>query len=225
MEYPIDIYVLHLEDDFYYVGKTHYLRRRLDQHNREGIGGSEWTKLHSPVKMIARHTFYVENEHDEDKYENRITIETMKTYGWQRVRGGYWCEVCEANTLVKLHRYGHFRSEKRKNIEFAPTKYTRFTIKLEHGKYYVGYARDLQRALRQYLSGKAPAWVVEHGYCRPIKVTEFECADGIVNLKRDVDPTVIKCFEKYGYENVRGGSFTALDDIKHHDAVSARGLL
>lgn len=223
--YPIDIYVLELEGGFYYVGKTHYMRRRLDQHRREGIGGSEWTKLHPPVKMAERHTFYVENEYDEDRHENSVTIKIMERYGWQRVRGGVWCEVSEANTLVKLHREGFFRNVRRRDVAFTATTYSRFTLKLGGRKYYVGYARDVDRTLAQYRRGKAPAWVLEHGYVKPLNITEFECEDGIINNKRDLDPTVIECFKRYGNENVRGGSFSCADLDRHHEKLIKHGII
>ena len=76
MEY---IYVLRLEDDHYYVGKTNDLARRFMQHiNGEG---SKWTQVYKPSSII--HT--QENRHDLD--EEMCTLEWMDKKGIDMVRG------------------------------------------------------------------------------------------------------------------------------------------
>ena len=44
------VYVLQLEDDCIYVGYTSHLKLRLNQHLNGK--GSDWTKLHKPIKLI-----------------------------------------------------------------------------------------------------------------------------------------------------------------------------
>ena len=88
-----NIYILKLENNKYYVGKTNNLEKRKEAH----INGtaSSWTKKYKPLsveKIIPNASPF-----DEDKY----TIEYMGKYGIDNVRGGIY--VCEA--LDKLQRY------------------------------------------------------------------------------------------------------------------------
>lgn len=79
MDSKINIYVLELEGGKWYVGKTTNLESRLDAH-MSGMG-SEWTKLHKPLKM--EHSF-IGDKFDEDK----TTKQYMEKYGIDNVRGG-----------------------------------------------------------------------------------------------------------------------------------------
>ena len=74
------IYVLALENDKYYVGKTCNLARRLDEHYNGD--GAAWTKLYKPVKCLATHV-------SSSKFdESVVTKEWMLTKGINNVRGG-----------------------------------------------------------------------------------------------------------------------------------------
>ena len=79
------IYVLKLEDNKYYVGKSTSPFRRINQHfSAEGAG---WTKTYKPIDI---HEVY----HDKDNYdEDKITIQYMKQYGIENVRGGSFCTL------------------------------------------------------------------------------------------------------------------------------------
>ena len=77
-----NIYILKLEKNKYYVGKTNDLEKRKEAH----INGSAslWTKKYKPLsieKIIPNASPY-----DEDKY----TIEYMSKYGIDHVRGGIY---------------------------------------------------------------------------------------------------------------------------------------
>ena len=81
----VNIYILKLENDKYYVGKTEYLDIRIEHHITGK--GSVWTKKYKPVKIIE----IIPNcdDFDEDKY----TIMYMSKYGIENVRGGSYCEL------------------------------------------------------------------------------------------------------------------------------------
>eukprot|EP00122_Pirum_gemmata_P010253 Pgem_evm1s9473 len=79
------IYVLHLSDDKYYVGKTKNLSDRLSAHFNSN--GSAWTKIYKPLKGIE--VTPSSSIHDEDN----LTLTYMKKYGIANVRGGSFCEV------------------------------------------------------------------------------------------------------------------------------------
>ncbi len=220
--YPIHIYVLQLEDGFWYVGKTRHPDGRYRQHLHGK--GAEWTKLHKVVRCSERQVFYVETEYDEDKYENRVTIEWMEREGWQRVRGGSWCEVSEEKTLRKLHRYGYFRQVKASKQQFAAQALVRYVLELRDGKYFVGYTRDLKRTLRKHEYGRGAEWTKKYKPVGLVQSDPFETPMGSVRNRRDVDPLVIECFGRYGYENVRGGSFSAVDEDDHLEALIRYGV-
>jgi predicted GIY-YIG superfamily endonuclease len=88
-----NIYILKLENNKYYIGKSNNVEKRYNEH----INGtaSTWTKKYKPLlieKIISSASPF-----DEDKY----TIEYMGIYGIDNVRGGIY--VTEA--LDGLQRY------------------------------------------------------------------------------------------------------------------------
>jgi predicted GIY-YIG superfamily endonuclease len=86
------IYILQLEDDKYYVGKSNDVDARIAQHF-DGFG-SEWTKIYPPIAVIE----VIEgDEFDEDKY----TKIYMKKYGIDHVRGGSYAQVNLSENIIK----------------------------------------------------------------------------------------------------------------------------
>ncbi len=81
----VNIYVLKLETDKYYIGKTNNPTFRLEQHFNSN--GSAWTKKYPPIKVIE----IIPNcdDFDEDKY----TLKYMSMYGVNNVRGGSYCQI------------------------------------------------------------------------------------------------------------------------------------
>ena len=79
------IYILQLENNKYYIGKTTNPNFRLDQHFNSH--GSQWTKKYKPLKVLD----IIPNcdNFDEDKY----TIKYMTEHGINNVRGGTFCEL------------------------------------------------------------------------------------------------------------------------------------
>ena len=79
------IYILLLEQNKYYVGKTDNPRFRIKSHFKEN--GSAWTKKYSPLKLLE----LIPNcdNFDEDKY----TKIYMNKYGINNVRGGSFCQI------------------------------------------------------------------------------------------------------------------------------------
>jgi hypothetical protein len=86
----VSIYILQLQNNKYYVGKTLNHQFRLEQHFTNH--GSEWTKKHKPIKILKiEHNCDV---FDEDKY----TLKAMTQFGINNVRGGSY-------TKIKLDNY------------------------------------------------------------------------------------------------------------------------
>lgn len=78
------VYVLKLEDERYYVGRTSNFMQRMNEHFT--LRGSEYTKKYKPIKVVE--VIEEKDTHDErDK-----TLEYMKKYGYEKVRGYAWCK-------------------------------------------------------------------------------------------------------------------------------------
>ena len=79
------IYVLKLKNNKYYVGKTENPSFRLENHFNQN--GSYWTKKYKPLKLY-------ELKPNCDNYdEDKITIQYMRKYGKDNVRGGSFCQI------------------------------------------------------------------------------------------------------------------------------------
>ena len=79
------IYVLKLQSNKFYIGKTQNPNFRLKDH---GSGqGSAWTKKYKPVKLME----LIKNcdSYDEDKH----TLRYMELMGIDNVRGGSFCQL------------------------------------------------------------------------------------------------------------------------------------
>eukprot|EP00535_Pseudo-nitzschia_heimii_P005923 CAMPEP_0197178848 /NCGR_PEP_ID=MMETSP1423-20130617/3993_1 /TAXON_ID=476441 /ORGANISM="Pseudo-nitzschia heimii, Strain UNC1101" /LENGTH=375 /DNA_ID=CAMNT_0042628661 /DNA_START=171 /DNA_END=1298 /DNA_ORIENTATION=+ len=103
------IYVLQLKDGKYYVGSTTNRKQRYRQHFENARGGSKWTRLHKPIRLVA------EYKRIPSRYvmgmESQKTAEYMMKYGVNNVRGAAFCGAREftmddASNLVGF--LGHY---------------------------------------------------------------------------------------------------------------------
>ena len=92
------IYILKLESNKYYIGKSNNPERRIKEHYSKN--GSEWTKLYKPIELIE--LFESTDDFDEDKH----TLKYMSKYGISNVRGGSFSEINLSkevqNTIEKM---------------------------------------------------------------------------------------------------------------------------
>jgi len=79
------LYVLRLQNEKWYIGRSSNLERRFEQH-MNGTG-AKWTVLHVPINIHESRPLVS----DED--EDLVTLEYMKQYGIYNVRGGSFCAV------------------------------------------------------------------------------------------------------------------------------------
>jgi len=79
------IYVLKLKHEKYYIGKTNNPSFRLEDHFKNN--GSAWTKKYNPIKL---HELKPDCDNDD---EDKITIQYMRKYGKDNVRGGSFCQI------------------------------------------------------------------------------------------------------------------------------------
>jgi predicted GIY-YIG superfamily endonuclease len=91
------VYILKLENDKYWVGFTKDIVDRILIHINESTikQHTAWTKLYKPVKIIE----IIENE---ENLEKDKTLEYMRKYGWQNVRGYAWTKVNMKNPPKQL---------------------------------------------------------------------------------------------------------------------------
>ena len=131
MEKNVIIYILKLENNKYYVGRTKRMNQRTNEHFTGN--GSEWTKRHKPVSVISKIDGDV---FDEEKY----TLMTMQKYGIENVRGGSYCKIdltiSEINKIKQIIRtttdqcyhcgnYGHF-------VRYCPNKKQKQNLLIEY---------------------------------------------------------------------------------------------
>lgn len=99
------IYVLALENNKYYIGKTNNPQFRLESHFT--ANGSEWTKLYKPLSVLK--IIPDCDNYDEDKY-TRIY---MDKYGIDNVRGGSFVSVVlPQNTIEHLKQMSNGTNDK-----------------------------------------------------------------------------------------------------------------
>jgi predicted GIY-YIG superfamily endonuclease len=95
--YKIYVYVLKLQNDKYWIGKTKdYVQRILTHANESTIKNcTVWTKLNKPIAIIE----IIENR---ENLEKDKTLEYMRLYGWQNVRGYAWTHTNMKNPPKQL---------------------------------------------------------------------------------------------------------------------------
>lgn len=89
----IYIYVLQLQSNKYYIGKTENPEFRLADHFISE--GSAWTKKYKPIKI--KQIIPNCDAYDEDKYTKKY----MSKYGINNVRGGTYCRVKLNDEIIK----------------------------------------------------------------------------------------------------------------------------
>lgn len=78
------VYVWLLEENKYYIGWSQQLPTRLEHH--QSNKGALWTKKYKPISIVEIHQGGKE-------LEKQKTIEYIQKYGFENVRGSYWCQV------------------------------------------------------------------------------------------------------------------------------------
>ncbi|MYM58512.1 GIY-YIG nuclease family protein [Vibrio sp. OCN044] len=87
----ITIYVLQLETGKYYVGQSKNARSRIDEHFLGN--GSIWTQNYRPIRVIKEIELETHNWRVALEAEKQLTLNLMKIFGWQNVRGAAWTKL------------------------------------------------------------------------------------------------------------------------------------
>jgi cellular nucleic acid-binding protein len=123
-----NIYILRLQGQKFYVGKSDNIMLRYQQHMNGG--GSAWTKKYKPISLEKT----IENVSPFE--EDKVTKEYMSKYGIENVRGGSYTaielseededtlrrELRSANDCcLKCGKPGHFANQCKKKTSFTGT--------------------------------------------------------------------------------------------------------
>jgi hypothetical protein len=87
------IYILTLEKNKYYVGKTNSPNFRIEQHFANT--GSAWTKKYKPIAIQQ----LIENSDDFD--EDKHVLKLMTKYGIDNVRGGSFSRIALSDANIE----------------------------------------------------------------------------------------------------------------------------
>jgi len=100
----ISVYVLGLENNKFYVGKTTDVERRFSSHVQGNVRSAHWTRKHKPKCVIE--TF----ENADGLEEDRVTLMYMIRYGIDHVRGGPYVS-CKLPESTRRHIPDHFMKD------------------------------------------------------------------------------------------------------------------
>lgn len=91
---------------------------------------------------------------------------------------------------------------------------TVYILELNNNKYYVGKTNNLENRLNKHKNNTGCWWTKKYGFKAVYKIY-YDCDD------YDEDKYTIMMMNKYGLDNVRGGSFTQKDlDYKHVSTIN-----
>lgn len=109
------LYVIQLQENKWYVGKTKNFNARMDQHVTGD--GAAWCHRYGPQIQCSTHGQFLDATHEETKK----TLELMMHYGINNVRGAEYCQLdyftiadCKRMSYAVLH---HLKRSDREEIE------------------------------------------------------------------------------------------------------------
>jgi hypothetical protein len=79
-----------------------------------------------------------------------------------------------------------------------------YVLTCEDKKYYIGKTTNLGNRIKEHFDGKGSVWTMKY---KPIGVVEISKEGN----KYDEDRFVLSYMEKYGIDNVRGGSYSQIE--------------
>jgi hypothetical protein len=83
-----------------------------------------------------------------------------------------------------------------------------YTLQLENGKYYVGKSKNISNRILQHFSEQGSSWTKSY---KPVKVlSQIPSTDSF-----DEEKYTLLAMDRYGIDNVRGGSYCKLILSKH----------
>lgn len=87
------LYVLRLKNEKWYVGITTKEPKVRFLEHRENTRSAAWTRLHKPIELYDSISLGAVTEKRAKGREDNVTLEYMRKYGINNVRGGDYSEV------------------------------------------------------------------------------------------------------------------------------------
>jgi predicted GIY-YIG superfamily endonuclease len=97
-------YVLLLRDNKFYVGNTDNIYQRMYHHLTMSPCSSLWVRKHGPVQRIVE---ICKNSNKDDELYKTLYYSTL--FGWENVRGSYYCKVESFRPPAALAHFTHNR--------------------------------------------------------------------------------------------------------------------
>ena len=94
------VYVLRLQKNRYYVGRTTDVNRRFQEHKKGGAKSAVWTREYKPIGTGPMAVFKSERKYDEHMY----TLLFMSRFGINNVRGSVYSQLVLPTTTMSLIR-------------------------------------------------------------------------------------------------------------------------
>lgn len=89
------IYVLHLMNDRYYIGRSNKLLKEIRKHCY--ADHRKWTTLNSPIELVEVIEDTDLGVNHPCPHRNEVVFQYMRKYGWNNVRGGDFVLIDEEN--------------------------------------------------------------------------------------------------------------------------------
>lgn len=178
------VIVFKLENDKWYVGRTNNLEGFIE--NIKNGNGPPWTQIN---KFISVYEIIEKGD------PKTITLDYMKKFGWQNVRGYAWSQVNMKRPPITL-RVGDLRDA----VSLEKFNEIVYILKLEQNKWFLGKCLDqyLTRRINKQKNGLGNEWT------KTYKVIEVEK----LVQNGDLKALTLDYMKKYGWQNVRGHSWT-----------------
>ncbi|MBS7459219.1 GIY-YIG nuclease family protein [Pseudomonas syringae] len=99
------LYVLELSHGKFYVGQAKDPDKRIRKHFSGS--GSQWTRMHPPVKELMRKCLEDVDYRAGELAENEIVLELMRQHGYENVRGGFFSNTSVEHIEKGLISHGY----------------------------------------------------------------------------------------------------------------------
>jgi len=223
------LYVLELENGKFYVGQAKDPDRRIRKHFNGT--GSEWTRLHRPLRELSRQCLDDVDYRTGELAENELVLRMMRQYGHDNVRGGFFANTSVEHVEKNLISHGHGCVLKESTasegvsssaelvlqaVSLAPqvlsgADYGLFVLKLEDDHYFVGYSTKPAVRIKRHFAGKAADWTSLH---KPVEVVTTRSLGFVTEAEaaaKTADATVA-LMRLFGWQKVRGGTWRSVDE-------------
>ena len=99
-----------------------------------------------------------------------------------------------------------------------------YVLALADGCYYVGQSATPARRIRKHFAGKGAAWTRLH--C-PLHVLEqyVLATASYREAEYEENRRVMELMQRHGWQNVRGGFFSSVDEAEHCKNLVAHGIV